>query len=93
MQHIYGPRRQYKRTNAAPDDEETRARITLLEYGTRGVFVPNPGAATPTKEKTADLMIEDDGGPPINEVGVIGWIVCRCTHVYVVYFVGFFFKF
>lgn len=51
--------------NTPAEDEETRARITLLEYGSRGLFVPNPGATTPTKKN--DLMIEDDG-PSNNEV-------------------------
>lgn len=35
-QNIYQPIRKYKRKDAGPDDEQTRVRITLLEYGNKG---------------------------------------------------------
>lgn len=69
---MYGPRRQYKRKDAGPDDEKTRVRITLLEYGNKGLFVPN--LATPTgsaglastasvlsKRQSSDALLVDDG--------------------------------
>lgn len=46
VQQQYGPRRQYKRRDAGPDDERTRVRVTLLEYGNNGLFAPR--LATPT---------------------------------------------
>lgn len=36
IQNIYRPHRKYKRKDAGPDDEHTRVRITLLEYGNKG---------------------------------------------------------
>lgn len=36
VQTIYRPHRKYKRKDAGPDDEQTRVRITLLEYGNKG---------------------------------------------------------
>lgn len=34
--NIFGPKRVYRRKEAAPDDELTKVRLTLLEYGDRG---------------------------------------------------------
>lgn len=36
IQNMYRPHRKYKRKDAGPDDEQTRVRITLLEYGNKG---------------------------------------------------------
>lgn len=36
IQNRYRPHRKYKRKDAGPDDEHTRIRITLLEYGNKG---------------------------------------------------------
>lgn len=36
VQTIYRPYRKYKRKDAGPEDEQTRVRITLLEYGNKG---------------------------------------------------------
>lgn len=36
MQNVYRPHRRYKRRDAGPEDEQTRVRITLLEYGNKG---------------------------------------------------------
>lgn len=36
MQNVYRPHRRYKRKDAGPEDEQTRVRITLLEYGNKG---------------------------------------------------------
>lgn len=36
IQNVYRPHRKYKRKDAGPDDEQTRVRITLLEYGNKG---------------------------------------------------------
>lgn len=36
VQNIYRPYRKYKRKDAGPEDEQTRVRITLLEYGNKG---------------------------------------------------------
>lgn len=74
---MYGPRRQYKRKDAGPDDEKTRVRITLLEYGNKGLFAPNLGTPTTSsvivgggidsnkpplaKRQSADAMLVDDG--------------------------------
>lgn len=61
-QHLYGPRRQYKRKDTGPDDEKTRVRITLLEYGNNGLFAPKllgtptSGPALVAKGKSADIF-------------------------------------
>lgn len=39
IQNIYRPHRKYKRKDAGPDDEQTRIRITLLEYGNKGNYI------------------------------------------------------
>lgn len=39
IQNIYRPHRKYKRKDAGPEDEQTRIRITLLEYGNKGNFI------------------------------------------------------
>lgn len=36
VQNIYRPHRKYKRKDVGPEDELTRVRITLLEYGNKG---------------------------------------------------------
>lgn len=36
VQNIYRPHRKYKRKDVGPEDEQTRVRITLLEYGNKG---------------------------------------------------------
>lgn len=36
IQNLYRPHRKYKRKDAGADDEQTRVRITLLEYGNKG---------------------------------------------------------
>lgn len=36
IQNMYRPHRKYKRKDAGPEDELTRIRITLLEYGNKG---------------------------------------------------------
>lgn len=55
VQQQYGPRRQYKRRDAGPDDERTRVRITLLEYGNCGLFAPR--LATPTSAAAAAAAV------------------------------------
>lgn len=39
IQTIYRPHRKYKRKDAGPEDEQTRIRITLLEYGNKGNYM------------------------------------------------------
>lgn len=39
IQNIYRPHRKYKRKDAGPEDEQTRIRITLLEYGNKGNYM------------------------------------------------------
>lgn len=39
IQTIYRPHRKYKRKDAGPEDEQTRIRITLLEYGNKGNYI------------------------------------------------------
>lgn len=74
FQTAFGPRRQYKRKDAGPDDEKTRVRMTLLEYGNHGQFsssvppIPTPigvkGPKTiPAKNEsrpTAQVVAEDN---------------------------------
>lgn len=36
VQDFYSPRRKYKRKDAGQEDEKTRVRVTLLEYGNKG---------------------------------------------------------
>lgn len=56
MQDFYSPRRKYKRKDAGPEDEKTRVRITLLEYGDKGMNL----AATNQKSSSASKSLPDD---------------------------------
>lgn len=38
IQDMYSPHRQYKRKETGNEDEKTRVRITLLEYGNKGAY-------------------------------------------------------
>lgn len=54
---LYGPRRQYKRKDAGPDDEKTRVQITLLEYGNNGLFAPKLSTQSGGQNATNPPMI------------------------------------
>lgn len=78
FQSTFGPRRQYKRKDAGPDDEKTRVRMTLLEYGNNGLFAGglmgfhtnNVGAANKhrTDESTTTNNVNDDDVLSASEV-------------------------
>lgn len=53
VQNIYRPYRKYKRKDAGPDDEQTRVRITLLEYGNKGKDILPQHLKTNIAVKTA----------------------------------------
>lgn len=53
------PKRQYKRKEAGPDDEKTRVRITLLEYGNKSLIGPSFGI-TAVKKSENEVDIEDE---------------------------------
>lgn len=53
------PKRQYKRKEAGPDDEKTRVRITLLEYGNKSLIGPSFGV-TAMKKSDSDAVVEDE---------------------------------
>lgn len=55
---FYSPRRIYKRKDAGPEDEKTRVRITLLEYGNKGKAVPS----TSTTKVTSNVAEGPEGG-------------------------------
>lgn len=57
FQNIYSPRRKYKRQDAGPDDEKIRVRITLLEYGDKGIGMALPNSVT--KMQGANKSAED----------------------------------
>ncbi|KAG4076761.1 hypothetical protein HA402_009107 [Bradysia odoriphaga] len=56
---IDAPKRQYKRKEAGPDDEKTRVRITLLEYGNKSLIGPSFGV-TALKKSESDAVVEDE---------------------------------
>lgn len=53
------PKRQYKRKEAGPDDEKTRVRITLLEYGNKSLIGPSFGMNA-IKRSDSDVVVEDE---------------------------------
>lgn len=53
------PKRQYKRKEAGPDDEKTRVRITLLEYGNKSLIGPSFGI-TAMKKSDCQVVVEDE---------------------------------
>lgn len=56
---VDAPKRQYKRKEAGPDDEKTRVRITLLEYGNRSLIGPSFGI-TAVKKSENEVVADDD---------------------------------
>lgn len=66
-QDLYGPRRQYKRKDAGPDDEKTRVRITLLEYGNNGLFAPKLTASVGNASKKPTDGVADEANVLLNE--------------------------
>lgn len=78
IQNIYRPHRKYKRKDAGPDDEQTRVRITLLEYGNKGKDIlpqhlkadsgvkPTSNATSKgTEDNSNDTQRNDSVGLPI----------------------------
>lgn len=59
------PKRQYKRKEAGPDDEKTRVRITLLEYGNKSLIAPSFGINT-IKKSESDVD-EDELSAEVSE--------------------------
>lgn len=69
VQDFYSPRRKYKRKDAGQEDEKTRVRVTLLEYGNKGTA----HSATTSRSKTSSNAVSKDdadgtdgGGDVIN---------------------------
>lgn len=65
VQDIYRPHRKYKRKDAGPEDEQTRVRITLLEYGNKGnkvlpIHLKSDMKSTKTTTDTASNKTTDD---------------------------------
>ncbi|XP_034652051.1 coiled-coil domain-containing protein 93 [Drosophila subobscura] len=57
IQELYSPFRMYKRQEAADDDEVTRVRLTLLEYGDPGpMFKASTGRKAASGEEEGDQM-------------------------------------
>lgn len=56
---IYCPRRKYKRKDSGAEDEKTRVRITLLEYGNKGLPMVSSVKSTP-KAGSDERTIEDN---------------------------------
>lgn len=62
MQDFYRPRRKYKRKDAGAEDEKTRVRITLLEYGDKGnqTSLGNNKSSGGSKPTSEDIDVERD---------------------------------
>lgn len=60
------PKRQYKRKEAGPDDEKTRVRITLLEYGNKSLIGPSFGVAA-TKKSESEVVVDDELAAEVSE--------------------------
>lgn len=60
------PKRQYKRKEAGPDDEKTRVRITLLEYGNKSLIGPSFGVSA-IKKSESDVVVEDELAAEVSE--------------------------
>lgn len=57
----YGPKRQYKRKDVGQEDEKMRVRITLLEYGDKGLISLSGKSQSSLKgPKDNDEIIVDD---------------------------------
>lgn len=65
VQDFYSPRRKYKRKDAGQEDEKTRVRVTLLEYGNKGKsqLASATGSKATTKDDAEGV---ESGGDVIN---------------------------
>lgn len=64
VQDFYSPRRKYKRKDAGQEDEKTRVRVTLLEYGNKGKahLASATGSKATTNAAAKDDAEGNDGG-------------------------------
>lgn len=60
IQSVDAPKRQYKRKEAGPDDEKTRVRITLLEYGNKSLIGPSFGMTAPNKKIENEAAVDNE---------------------------------
>ncbi|XP_055841455.1 coiled-coil domain-containing protein 93 isoform X2 [Episyrphus balteatus] len=64
IQDMYSPHRQYKRKETGNEDEKTRVRITLLEYGNKGAYpglTPNKNASQKSDDsQSAGTELDDN---------------------------------
>lgn len=60
LKDFYRPRRKYKRKDTGAEDEKTRVRITLLEYGDKGnqTFSNSNKIMSTTKITSEEIDIE-----------------------------------
>ncbi|XP_055378324.1 coiled-coil domain-containing protein 93 [Condylostylus longicornis] len=66
IQEIYSPKRQYKRKEAGNEDEKTRVRITLLEYGNKGAAF-NFGSPMIVKNPSLKSSDDSSGGGELDD--------------------------
>lgn len=57
---MYGPKRQFKRKDAGPNDEKSRVRLTLLEYGNRNNIIVKSDIPK-LKNASNSKSVEDEG--------------------------------
>lgn len=85
IQNIYRPHRKYKRKDAGPEDEQTRVRITLLEYGNKGkdILPHHLKADSGAKNVTSKGTDEATNDTQRND------LVCHFKHLFYSFFAWF----
>lgn len=74
--NLDAPKRQYKRKEAGPDDEKTRVRITLLEYGNKSLIGPSFGIAAMKKSEN-EIVVEDELAAEVSEFKSFNLFCCN----------------
>jgi CCDC93, coiled-coil domain len=80
VQDTFAPKRQFKRKDAGPDDEKTRVRITLLEYGNRGSDLMAGRFASTTSGPLTEESLEADMQDEVQEI--LASLQCLVWHLH-----------
>lgn len=91
VQDFYSPRRKYKRKDAGQEDEKTRVRVTLLEYGNKGktqMASATGSKATPTAATKTDAEGIEGAGDVINAPNEVVRMFLK-WHTFVIYCIRF----
>jgi CCDC93, coiled-coil domain len=80
VQDTFAPKRQFKRKDASPEDEKTRVRITLLEYGNRGTELITSRTTSSASDPQTEETLEGDMQDEVH--AVLAFVQCFVWHLH-----------